>query len=364
VIRLALVTLVTLGSACAFDDKIAAPPPLDDDPGGKGDDGDPSGVPWSVSRHVFPEGWGDDTRARVSQDLALIAELGATYVRTDVWWFAVEPKRGQFDTTALAYYRWYVEEAAKHGLGVVTILSNAPDWARALYDANHRAELAADFGRYAERVTETLGDLVTYYQLWNEPNHINDFPDGDTDIQLFRAGRDGIVRGRATLGVTHPFRTVVNVLVDGHDGPLGGRWEDDLRYFLDHGARDAIDVLAIDHYPGTWSVGDWGGNILDRLFTLGAEEGKRVAIFEAGYATSHCTLPLNTEAGQVAWVREQVPRIRSKAANRDLALVNWFKLDDRNTGNCFDPEDNFGIVRTDRSKKPAFDALKAEIKKF
>ncbi|HEY5934669.1 MAG TPA: hypothetical protein VIU61_08540, partial [Kofleriaceae bacterium] len=100
-------------AGCAVNDKHAPPEPIDD-PGGKGDDGAATGVPWSVSRHVFPEGWGDDTRARVSQDLAAIAELGARHVRTDVWWFAVEPKRGELDAAALAYYRWYVEEADRH----------------------------------------------------------------------------------------------------------------------------------------------------------------------------------------------------------------------------------------------------------
>ena len=74
--------------------------------------------------------------------------------------------------------------------------------------------------------------------------------------------------------------------------------------------------------------------------------------------------PLNTETAQEAWVHEQVPRIRDKAAGHELAMINWFKLDDRNTANCWDPEDNFGLVRTDRSKKPAFAALAAEIAKF
>src|SRR5687768_6989826 len=124
-------------------------------------------VRWSVSYHTWP---GDGARA--SSDLALIAELGADAVRTDAWWYAIEPARGQLDQAALDYYRWYVEEAGRHGLEVLVVLSNAPEWAHQLYDSSGRGDFCAAFGEYAAAVGETLGDLVVDYQLWNEPNHI------------------------------------------------------------------------------------------------------------------------------------------------------------------------------------------------
>src|SRR5262249_13968213 len=104
------------------------------DAGGKADGGGKP-IEWSVSRHVFTS----DTPAAISQDLALLAELGASYVRTDVWWYAIEPVQGQYDQTALDFYRRYVEEAGRHGLGVIVILSNAPDWARSLYSSDRAA---------------------------------------------------------------------------------------------------------------------------------------------------------------------------------------------------------------------------------
>ena len=355
-VRMWAFILAFLGS-CARGGGVPAPSG-DGGGGGEGeapqDAGGARRVPWSVSRHVFP-GDAPDVLAR---DLALAAELGATYVRTDLWWYAVEPGPGQFDTAALALYSDYVDLAAAHGLSVIAILSNPPGWALQLYNTGKRADFAAAFGVYSERVAATLGDRVHDYQLWNEPNNVADVPDGAMDIQLFRAGRDGIARGAPGV----PVRTAINVLVDGHDGPVA-HWEDDIRGYLD-GAADAIDTIAIDHYPGTWSVGDWGGNILDRLFALGAERTKAVAIYETGYATAPCSLPLHDEAAQLAWIGEQLPRLRDKLSLGRLEVVNWFKLDDRNSGNCFDPEDNFGVVRTDRTKKPAFEALRAEIARY
>lgn len=52
-------------------------------------------------------------------------------------------------------------------------------------------------------------------------------------------------------------------------------------------------------------------------------------------------------------------------------FATWFKLDDPNTGydNCFiDPigtiEAHFGVVRTDRSQKPAYDDVKRQFGQF
>lgn len=348
--------IVALLGACGVPAKLEVDAGVDGG-GGKTDDPTTRSAPWSVSRHAWPS----DPKAVVTRDFELIAELGARYVRTDAWWYAVQPTAGGFDEAALEFYDWYVDEAQRHGLGVIVILSNAPEWAKQL----DRPALAAAFGAYAEKVASRVGDRVTYYQLWNEPNHVNDFPDGDTDVALFHAGRAGIERARTAIGATVPLRTVVNVLVDGHDTPFGPGWESDVRYFFERGAGPAIDVIAIDHYPGTWSIGDWGGNILGRLFALGDAYDKQVAIFEAGFSTSRCTLLANTEQAQANWIREQVPRIRLRVAHRDrFELVNWFELDDRNSGNCFDPEDNFGLVRTNRSKKPAFHALREQIATF
>src|SRR5688572_4216478 len=92
--------LLVMLAACAspFASDIPAEPA-----DGKPDDGTRR-IPWSVSRHAFPT----DDRVVVSRDLALIAELGAKYVRTDLWWYSVEPQRGVFDGNALGFYDWFV----------------------------------------------------------------------------------------------------------------------------------------------------------------------------------------------------------------------------------------------------------------
>ncbi len=367
-LRTSVLCLATLLGACAMvgdasDDARGI--------GGKGDGAGNLGVPFSFSRHTWPT----DDMDLVRRDFELIAELGAKFVRTDIWWYAIEPTRGYYDEAALDYYRWYIEEAGRHGLGVVTILARAPDW---VVDVDWASVLSRidpiafsrAFGAYADKVATKVGDLVTYWQIWNEPNHIIDDPNHKTDVQVMIEGRAGIERGRTANGTTRPFRTAINVLVDWHDSALTGHWEDDLRFYLNNGARKAVDIIAIDHYPGTWSIGDWGGNILERLFALGYEQDKAVAVFELGFTTSHCLFPSNTERAQANWIGDQLPRMLAKAFDPDvnrgakLELVNWYELDDRDTSDCLNPEDRFGIVRSDRSKKPGFEQLQSEIEQF
>jgi hypothetical protein len=362
-------------------DNLAAPTDADRRDGSRSDgsvdgstlDGPPTGgdaIPWAVSRHVWPSNYPgrEESPEDLARDLALIAELGARYVRTDWWWYVVEPERDEVDRDALAFYRWYVDEAARHGLGVIVILSNTPRWARELHDQEQSAELLTHAQQYAHVVAESLGDRVEYFQLWNEPNHFIDFADRDTDVQMMLSAKLGVDNGRTAAGTARPYHTLINVLVDGFDGILG-EWEVEARHYLD-GAGAAVDILAIDHYPGTWDIGTWDDDLLSRAFAVAGDHGKRLAILETGFSTTSCLFPLNTEDAQASWIASQLPvihrQVRDPAVHQGVhfELANWFKLEDRDQPSCFNPEDNFGIVRADRSRKPGFDILRQQIADF
>jgi hypothetical protein len=359
-LRSLFATLGLLAAACGSPEL----PPFETDQDHSGLSGR---VPWSISRHILSF----NERRQIERDLNIAADLGVKYVRTDFWWYEVEPSEGRYSAFALDYYRWYVEAAEARGLGVVVILSGAPLWAKGLYERGERERFVRRFEGYAAQVAATVGDKVRYYQLWNEPNHFIDFSDGATDAALFLRGRRGLASRDPDL------RTIINLLVDGHDGALCPNWMCDADDYIARGAGPAIDVIAIDHYPGTWTQGDWGGNIVDRLYQVGKKHGKAVGIMEIGYSTSWCAPRFNSEAGQVDWVKGQLAPIRAKiqdpAVNLGvrMEMINWFKLQDPDSSydNClFDPiwmtEAHFGIVRTNRSQKPAFGALKQEIARF
>src|SRR5512134_1337615 len=80
---------------------------------------------FSITRHTFLE----DDREQVLRDLDLVAQVGAKMVRTDFWWFSVEPQIDSVDANALDHFEWFVKAAASKGIGVIGVLSNPPGWA-------------------------------------------------------------------------------------------------------------------------------------------------------------------------------------------------------------------------------------------
>ena len=118
--------------------------------------------------------------------LDLAAELGQTAVRFSIEWSRVEPRPGVFDDDALARYRRITQAVRARGMTPVVCLHHFTD---PLWFAERGAFLAPDapaiFGRYATKVAEALGDLVTLWLTFNEPNvyafmgyHTGEFPPG------------------------------------------------------------------------------------------------------------------------------------------------------------------------------------------
>jgi len=60
-------------------------------------------------------------------------ELGAKYIRFDIWWSDIEPKEGVFNMTALRYYREIISYMEKKGIKPIAIIGTGyPQWVRIL----------------------------------------------------------------------------------------------------------------------------------------------------------------------------------------------------------------------------------------
>src|SRR3990172_9356369 len=95
----------------------------------------------------------------------------------------------------------------------------------------------------------------------------------------------------------------------------GGDWNTLFRDILnDAWGRDSIDIVAIDHYPGTWCCGsnyrDWAA--LDTLLGIARDYGKEMAIMETGF--SSWTWP-NGQQDQERFVNEALDEVWSKGTN-------------------------------------------------
>ncbi len=125
---------------------------------------------------IFREPSGDacDHYHRYPEDIATLAELGMNAFRFSVEWSRVEPEPGYYSRAELDHYRRVAGTCLEHGVTPVVTYNHftTPRWF-ARQGSWHAPDAADRFGRYAERVTAHLGDLVPWVCTINEPNVIS-----------------------------------------------------------------------------------------------------------------------------------------------------------------------------------------------
>ncbi len=102
--------------------------------------------------------------------LQMLHEAGVRWVRVEVPWAEVEPAPGR--------YRWAPWDARwqrlqRFGLTPVVVLNTSPAWARAAEDRDNPLAPPArpeDLARFAGALARRYGDVLRYYQVWDEPN--------------------------------------------------------------------------------------------------------------------------------------------------------------------------------------------------
>ena len=112
-----------------------------------------------------------DSWERWPEDVDLVANMGLGAYRFSVEWSRIEPAEGEFSVAALDHYRRVA--AACRELGVLPVVTlhhyTVPRWF-ATAGGFEQAGAASRFGRFVERVTGRLGDLVGMACTLNEPN--------------------------------------------------------------------------------------------------------------------------------------------------------------------------------------------------
>ena len=108
---------------------------------------------------------------RYGEDLGLAQGLGANAFRTSIEWARVEPKEGQIDPAAVAYYHDFLKQMKARGMTPIVTLHHfaTPQW---FNDQGgwEKAANAEKFARWAAFVAKEFGDDVELYITHNEPN--------------------------------------------------------------------------------------------------------------------------------------------------------------------------------------------------
>jgi hypothetical protein len=128
----------------------------------------------------------DESASLIQREFSLLQSAGATSVRFDVFWTAVEwTAKGDYDSNTLSWLDWVFAQAHARGLKVVLDLWSTPCWASSApltmklgcgtgwwsfpvrYYPPANAQDYADFCAFA---AQRWGYALAALELWNEPN--------------------------------------------------------------------------------------------------------------------------------------------------------------------------------------------------
>ena len=283
-----------------------------------------------------------------------VAATGARWVRVDMPWAWVEPDG---PTLNHGHGHWggldsIVNAADRHGLKLIGIVGYTPEWASDSGDLWEYPDadafedfFAAALRRYPQ---------IPAWELWNEPN-FERFSKPEADAARFVDFLRSARRARDSVGSKAK-------LISGGVAPGG---DVDIRTWVDQvamrGGLNLIDGLGVHPYspvapddPRSWMMqlealhkrlGQLGRPDLPLWLT---EYGAPSVPVASGYA------PALTE-------QQQADRLRTAFALAGrfdwIENLTWYEYRDSNTGSR-DPEENFGLVHSDLTPKPAYTALR------
>jgi len=183
--------------------------------------------------------------------LSMIQQGGFHWVRQSFPWSEIEPQPGDY-----RWDRWdrIVGLVEEQGLELIAVLEGSPEWARADADAgNPLAPPQSEhfYAAYVEAYARRYGDVVDYYQIWDQPNIAPHWGARDVDpsayVRLLRAGR-------MRLKATDDRAYVLGAGLAPNIEP-GGRNMSEiefLRQIYREGGGAYFDILAANPY-GFWS---------------------------------------------------------------------------------------------------------------
>ena len=284
---------------------------------------------------------------KISKAIVLMKEAGVAFIRIDLLWADIEPEDNKF---VFSKYDYIIEALWNNDIKILGILG----YNRSSKDNEWKTAPDPDlFSRYAKAIVEHYKDKIKYWEIWNEP-----------DSEFYWLPQDGLkayseVLKKAYAGIKSTDPTA-KVLMGG----LAMNFEENLSALYKYGCKDYFDIVNIHPFTDPLLP-----NALEVLYTL--------------YHQTHRTLQKNNDAHKEIWFTEigcpgrdnpnewwlgQGPTEKIQAHWLEKVYAEPLKWPGvkkifwaffRDTPNHWNNGvDSFGLVHTDFSKKPAFDAYK------
>lgn len=291
-------------------------------------------------------------------DFEAISDLGASWVRIDANWAAIQ------GVSAKEHY-WKdlddaVELADRHELDVLGVILGIPNWANGGRGMFHPADDPAAAEQFAyELGRRYIPDGVTNWEIGNEPNHAGFWwpaPDAASYVRTYlEPVSRGLRRAAAELGteVTLLSGGVAPAVSDGRNVAP----DDYLREVYRLGGGRYFDHVA--HHPYTWPAGPGDGEWMLRvpeLASIMAANGhgdRKIWGTEAGWPTG--TAPLTVSEGDQA---DYTVDLLDTWRDWEFTGPIFLHQHRDKSADLSSREDNFGLLRHDRSVKPVYSAVR------
>ncbi|MEW9699925.1 sugar-binding protein [Paenibacillus sp. SI8] len=262
----------------------------------------------------------------------LVKKAGATQVRDEITWLAVETSKGQYN--APAYSEVYMSQLMQSGIKPFIVM----DYTNPFYDNNstvYTDEGRQGFADYGNFLVQHYSNQLKAVEIYNEYNaHFGDRGDGPADsrpdyyYQMLRKSYE-------TIKAAHPDVTIVGLA----SANLPFDWIEEV---FQLGSLQYMDVVSIHpyYYPAEPELlGPDLEQLQNLIKTYNGGQAKPIWITEFGWAT-HLSLQGVSEKTQAEYiVRYYVTAI---AAGIEKIFIYDFMNDGAEKTNR---ENNFGIIR-------------------
>jgi polysaccharide biosynthesis protein PslG len=323
--------------------------------------------------------WGISSSEQ-DQTVSLIQQAGIEWVRMNISWKSVEPSaKGQINSGYISEIDGAVNRARAAGLSVVMPMAdNVPYWASA--DPNKYVDSSGtrhwnvyyrptSFNDYADAFSYVVNHYkalgVHVYEIWNEPNHASFWPSGPNPaeyVQMLRATYPAIK-------AADPSSTVLG----------GALSQNDYRFLAGvyaAGGGNYFDAVSTHSYPAAGPDSCWndssGHRATDAFCSIeeirntmvaNGDAGKQVWLDEFGWSTcsnsfADCYGVGVSEAQQASYITAAFQKLQSYPWVK-AGFVYQFRNLYFGGDSPGEWGDNLGLLRTDFTPKPAYDALKA-----
>lgn len=289
----------------------------------------------------------------LANDLDVMASTGARYLRLDLDWSRIEPRRGEM--------RWdntdrIVSAARARGFEIVALVTYTPPWARPpgtidKYRPDDPSAFAAFAGAAAERYAR---QGVTIWEIWNEPN-VHQFWQPKPDPASYATM---LKQTSAAIRSVTDHATILTGGLAPAENEADGRAISPTTFLAElyeHGVQDSFDGVGIHPYSyPALPTEDLAWNtfanlpVLREIMLRYGDADKRIWGTEFGAPTGSSVRAVSEQrqaeiarVGYAAWT-----------AWPWTGPLLWYAHRDLNE-NSQDPEANFGLRRSDGTKKPA-----------